>query len=186
MKLLIRLSTVREDSNPEIPSGGAFFFIFLLAEKSSMAIKVISFDIDGTLMDFDYNRAFWDEAVPHIYSKKHKIALDEAKKIVFKEFRAVGQKDIRWYKPSFWFRKFGIGYYKAVIQDLKHHIRLYKDTIPSLKVLSKKYRLIVISANTREFIEIKLKAEGIKKFFSDSYSVIDKFKGAKSSKVFTI
>ncbi len=151
-----------------------------------MTIKVLSFDIDGTIVDFSYNKAFWDEAIPRLYSKRQDISLEEAKKIVFAEFKKVSQKDVRWYRPSFWFKKFGIGDHNKVLRDLRHHINLYPDVLPSLRLLSKNYKLVVITGNTEEFLDMKLEAEGLGKFFSRRYSVTDMFKGAKSPEVFRV
>lgn len=147
-------------------------------------IKVVSFDIDGTLMDFNYNIAFWDEAIPNLYSKRHGVSLGEAKKIFSKDAEKMGQNDVRWYQPSFWFKKYDIGDHKALMRDLKHHINLYPDSIPTLKMLNKNFKIIAITGNNKEFMEIKLEAENLGKFFSKCYSVTDDFGGVKSPKVF--
>ncbi|MCX6815481.1 MAG: HAD family hydrolase [Candidatus Aenigmarchaeota archaeon] len=149
-----------------------------------MAIKVISFDIDGTIIDFKYNIAFWDEAIPHLYAKRHGISLEAAKKIVLEENDKVGQKDIRWYKPSFWFEKFDLGDHKTILNDLKHHVNIYSDTVPALKSLHKKFKLIVVTANTNEFVDIKLEVENMGSFFDKKFSVIDDFNGIKTPDVF--
>ncbi|MBI2583446.1 MAG: HAD family hydrolase [Candidatus Aenigmarchaeota archaeon] len=150
-----------------------------------MTIKVISFDLDGTIVDFNYNKAFWDEAIPHLYSKRHKISLEEAKKIVFDDYKKLKQPDdARWYTPSFWFQRFDIGSFEDVAKDLAHHVRLYHDVIPSLKTLSRKFKLVVISNSLKEFVELKLEAEGIGRYFSKYYSVLDMFGGFKSPVVY--
>lgn len=147
-------------------------------------IKVVSFDIDGTLMDFNYNIAFWDEAIPNLYSKRHKVSLSEAKKIFLKDTKKISQNDVRWHQPSFWFNKYDIGDHKTLMRDLKHHINLYPDSIPTLKMINKNFRVIAITGNTKDFLEIKLEAENLGRFFSKCYSVTDDFSGIKSPKVF--
>lgn len=147
-------------------------------------IKVVSFDIDGTLIDFNYNIEFWDKAIPNLYSKRHNVPLDEAKNIFTKDARKMSQNDIRWYQPSFWFNKYDIGDHKTLLRSLKHHINLYSDSIPALRMINKNFKIIAITGNIKEFLEIKLEAGNIGKFFSKCYSVVDDFSGVKSPKVF--
>jgi HAD superfamily hydrolase (TIGR01549 family) len=147
-------------------------------------IKVVSFDIDGTLMDFNYNIAFWDEAIPNLYSKRHDVSLDEAKKIFSDDAKKMGQNDVRWYQPSFWFKKYDIGDHKKLMRNLKNRINFYPDSIPTLRVVNKNFKIIAITGNNKEFLEIKLEAENLGNFFSKCYSVIDDFGGVKTPNVF--
>jgi len=117
-------------------------------------------------------------------AKKKGISMEESRKIVSDEFKSMSQKDMRWYSPSFWFEKLGLGSHVELISDLKHHLKLYPETLSVLKNLKEKFTLIVITSNTTEFVDIKMEAENIGKFFSGVYSITDLFNGAKSKKVF--
>ena len=45
-------------------------------------IDTILLDLDGTLLDLNFDLEFWLEYIPEIYSKKNNIKLEDAKKIV--------------------------------------------------------------------------------------------------------
>ena len=147
-------------------------------------IKVISFDLDGTLVDMDYNRIFWDEIVPELYSERHKISLAAAKKIVLNEINSVGAQSLNFYDPHFWFNKFNIGNFSEIVKETKKYVKLYPDVREAMETLGRKYTLIVVSNATKEVVELKIRAEGLEDHFSRIFSVVDDFGALKSAKVF--
>ena len=58
---------------------------------------IISFDMDGTIIDMNFDEFLWREEIPKLYAKKNGLSLEEAKKVVFKEYFDVGDEDLRWY-----------------------------------------------------------------------------------------
>lgn len=146
-------------------------------------IKVISFDLDGTLLDKErFDDVFWFEEVPRLYARKNRISLKKAKKFIYEEYNKVGDKCIDWYFPSYWFRHFKLKEdHKAVMRDMKRRINLFPEVKNVLKKLSKKYRLIVITTSTHEMNEIKLETEGLKSYFSKIFSVTSDFKMTKKN-----
>ena len=60
-------------------------------------MKVVSFDVVGTLVDSYYEDYVWKEAVPRLYSRKRGVGLEEAKDYVLREYDRIGKNDIRWY-----------------------------------------------------------------------------------------
>src|SRR3989338_9733409 len=105
--------------------------------KQSM-IKVISFDLDGTLAEEEFDTIIWFEEIPKLYAKKYKIPIKKAKKFVFAEYNKF-RHDHRWADVGFWFEHFELENWQKLLDDLKHKIRLFPDTIPVLKELNKKY-----------------------------------------------
>ena len=43
-------------------------------------IESILLDLDGTLLDLNFDLHFWLEYIPKVYSKKHNISFQDAKK----------------------------------------------------------------------------------------------------------
>ncbi|MDO8740694.1 MAG: HAD family hydrolase [Candidatus Woesearchaeota archaeon] len=146
-------------------------------------LKVISFDLDGTLLDKErFDNVFWFEEVPRLYSRKNKISLEKAKKFVYGEYHKVGNKRLDWYFPSYWFRHFKLKEdHRAVMRDMKHRIKLLPEVKKVLKKLSKKYRLIVVTTSTHEMNELKLETEGLRDYFSKIFSVTSDFKMIKKN-----
>ena len=59
-------------------------------------MKVVSFDVVGTLVDSYYEDYVWKEAVPRLYSRKRGVGIEEAKDCVLREYDRIGKNDIRW------------------------------------------------------------------------------------------
>jgi 2-haloalkanoic acid dehalogenase type II len=144
-------------------------------------IKVISFDLDGTLVDqTNFDTFFWFEEIPRLYSEKYNISLTHAKKKVYGEYNKVGKDNLEWYQPVYWFNHFKLEHsHERIINDLQKNVKLYPDTLPTLKALHKKYKLIILTNSTKHFVKVKLEVEGLKTYFDAVFSAIDDFKIVK-------
>lgn len=140
-------------------------------------IKVISFDMDGTLLDGVIDDYFWFEEIPKLYSERHKVSILKAKQITRKAYDDLGQDDLRWYDPQYWFDVFDI---KAkpveILKDLKGHIFVYPEVITVLKELKKDYKLVILTRSTKDFVEIKTEVDGLKNYFDHIFSAISDFR----------
>jgi HAD superfamily hydrolase (TIGR01549 family) len=139
--------------------------------------KIISFDLDGTLADLNFEKAIWLEEIPKLFARKNNLPIEQAKNAVFTAYNLIGDRQARWYDIKFWFKEFGLQEdYNTILTESSHLINLYPDTIPALKKLrAKGYKLIVISNATREFIDFKLKVEHLEKYFSQVFSITSDF-----------
>ena len=50
-----------------------------------LKLKVISFDMDGTLVSQDFADAVWLDGLPRLYAEEWGMGFDEARKYVIKE-----------------------------------------------------------------------------------------------------
>ena len=53
--------------------------------------KIISFDMDGTLVDSEFTDWVWGHGVPTLYAEKVGLPFEEAKALVVKEYLKVGE-----------------------------------------------------------------------------------------------
>jgi 5'-nucleotidase len=130
-------------------------------------IKVISFDIDKTLINGDFDEKIWNEDLPNYYAKKNNISYDEAKAFVFnkyKEYKGINE----WTSIPFWFKKFGLENWEKLLMDNLHHIKLNDGVLEILERLHKKYKLIIVTQNPKEFFEKKL--INIEHYFDEIFS----------------
>jgi HAD superfamily hydrolase (TIGR01549 family) len=141
-------------------------------------IKVISFDLDGTLAEENFDKVIWFEEIPRLFAEKYKIPVEEAKEKVFAEYDSKNEH-YQWTDVSYWFQSFGLEGHKKLLDDMKHHIKMFPDAVPTLKELSKKYKLIVITSAEKNFLDLKLKVDGIGGFFSCVFSMPNDFKKLK-------
>ena len=138
-------------------------------------IKIISFDLDGTLVKKDFADYFWLELIPELYSIKNKIELKKAKEYVFNEYDKIGKEDIRWYLPNYWLNYFNLEVdSRELLKKISNRIEYYQDALNFLEIASKKYTLIISSNAAKEFIEIELEMLN-KKYFKHVFSCVSDF-----------
>ena len=141
-------------------------------------IKVVSFDFDGTLADENFDKLLWFVEIPKLYAKKHKLSLEDAEKKVFSEYDShIGHHN--WTDVGFWFEHFDLGDYNKLLDDMKHHIRLFPDTLPTLEELNKRFRLVMVTNAEKKILDLKLKVDGVDQFFSDIFSAPSDFSKLK-------
>ena len=142
-----------------------------------MNAKVISFDLDGTLTNSSFANFIWLEEIPRLYSKKNKITINQAKKIVIDNYSKIGNEKLEWYNINYWFKKFKLNKNPIkLLESYKNKIQLFDDVYPTLKKLNKQNKkLIIISNARREFVDLEINQTGIKKFFSYIFSATSDF-----------
>ncbi|MBI5254082.1 MAG: HAD family hydrolase [Euryarchaeota archaeon] len=136
--------------------------------------RVLSFDADGTLVTRDFVDLFWEEGVPALYASENGISFEEAKEYVMKKYAEIGEEDIRWYLPKYWFDVLRLQENPGdLIKKYEGHLKLYPEVIDVLKELGEDYELIVSSNAARDFLDIEV--EKIKHYFSHIFSSTSDF-----------
>jgi len=145
-------------------------------------IKVVSFDLDGTLVKSTYADKVWLEGLPKIYSKEKNIKIDQAKSYIYDLYEKVGEDRKEWYDIEWWFNKFQLkSSWQKLLDSYANYIELFPETYETLEILSKKFLLIIISNAKKEFIEIQLQKTGIKPFFKHVFSSLSDFNLVKKT-----
>lgn len=154
-------------------------------ESDSMKnIKVISFDLDGCLSDNAFDEIVWRTEIPKIYAKEKNLSFEQAFQEVTAEYKRLWGKVDWWRDVQFWFTHFNLHTsWETVLQDVKKHIKHYGDVIPVLTELQKHFLLIIISHADRRFLNLKIEANNLKKFFSATYSTISDFHEYKKNQI---
>ncbi len=154
-----------------------------MVEGLGKKTKILSFDVDGTLVDAEFNDLVWLEEIPRLYAEKEGISFKEAYKFILGEYEKVGDKDLRWYDMNYWLRTFGIDRsYNEILQKYEEKIEIYPDARAILEALKESFPMIVITVMPREFLEIKLKR--LNGYFCKTFSTISDFKDVKTSHVY--
>ena len=121
-------------------------------------IKVVSFDVHGTLTTNFHVEEFWFRELPRVYANEHKLEISEATKIVNSHYDKVSKKDKEWYSPEYWFETFKIQEdMREAVKRICQKAVFYSDVIPVLSNLSKKYKLVVCSASPHIFLDYDIK-----------------------------
>jgi HAD superfamily hydrolase (TIGR01549 family) len=148
-------------------------------------IKVISFDLDGTLVDQEFSEWVWGVGIPQLFAEKRRIPFDEAKEIVEGEYRKVGDGSLEWYDIKYWFTCFQLdGNWKSLLNRFSQRIKIYPEVLKVLKDLSSHYRLIIISNAAREFIDIEVEVAELRGYFARIFSATSDFGQVKKTAEF--
>lgn len=137
-------------------------------------LKVISFDVDGTLVDSAFVDLVWLEGIPELYAKKYHTDFETAKSKVIKEYDKIGEEDMRWYEIDYWFKRFGFREsHRDLLCKYKDNITVYEEVPDVLERLNRKYTLIVASNAHRDFLSLTLSSIG--SFFDHIFSATSDF-----------
>ena len=147
--------------------------------------KVISFDLDGTLVDARFGEIIWKHGIPLEYAKKHNVDLNTAKMFVLKSYQLVGDNDLLWYRIEHWLEKFQLPVTAEELLDRYDSEILstpHADEI--LRELESRYTIIIASNAARCFIEKELAHTGLTRYFHRVISATSDFNMVKKEETF--
>ncbi len=148
-------------------------------------MKVISFDLDGTLVTDEFSQIVWHKGIPELYAEKYGCGFDEARKFIFQEYEKVGDKAIEWYYIRYWLKFFGLANnWEKLFGKFKDRIKLYPEVQEVLSTLKQSYKLIITSNAAREFLDIEIKESNISSYFAHIFSATSDFKEVKKTEQF--
>jgi len=148
------------------------------------SLKIISFDVDGTLVDLEYNDLIWFKEIPELVAKKKKIIFEKSLKYVHEEYNKLGEHNLNWYDINYWISYFSLEISpNKIFEKYEPQVQIYPEVIPLLEELKKNFILIVITAMPREFLIPKMKK--LEKYFKFSFSALSDFKELKNSEIYS-
>ena len=144
--------------------------------------KIISFDMDGTLVDPEYTDWVWLHGIPTLYAEKAGLSFEEAKDFVVKEYLKVGEGAIEWYDIKYWFQFFQLEEsWKVLMERYVDKINIYPDVNHILECLREKFLLVLTSNAGREFIDMEMEAMGLRRYFDRIFSATSDFGEVKKT-----
>ena len=147
-------------------------------------LKIISFDVDGTLVGSEYNNLIWFKEIPELVAKKKKISFEGSLKLVQDEYNKLGEHNLNWYDINYWISYFGLEISPdKIFEKYESQVQIYPEVTPLLEELKKNFILIVITAMPCEFLIPKMKK--LEKYFKFQFSALSDFKELKNSKIYS-
>ncbi len=129
--------------------------------------KVISFDLDGTLVDGRYGDMVWNHGIPAEYAKAYGMTFEDARKFIRAQYESVGDGDILWYEIRHWLKRFSLDVgADELLGRYESYIGLMPDAAEVLRELHGRYTLIIASNAARIFVEKELAHTGVSGLFS--------------------
>ncbi|HUL38047.1 MAG TPA: HAD family hydrolase [Thermodesulfobacteriota bacterium] len=144
--------------------------------------RIISFDMDGTLVDPEFTDWVWLHGIPTLYAGKANLPFEEAKHFVVGEYLKVGEGAIEWYDIKYWFQFFGLEEsWKDLMLKYVDKIKTYPDVSDILERLKEKFPIILTSNAGREFIDVEMEATGLRRYFNRIFSATSDFGEVKKT-----
>ena len=106
-------------------------------------IDTVLLDMDGTLLDLNFDNHFWREHVPLRYAEKYQLDIEAAKQALFPKFRNA-EGTINWYCVDYWSEQLGLDI-AMLKQEVDHLIAVHPHVIEfldRLKTLGKQRALV--------------------------------------------
>jgi GMP/IMP 5'-nucleotidase len=146
-------------------------------------VKILSFDMDGTITDLAFVNSVWLEGVPRLFSERNGISFQDALTLVKSEYDKLGVDRLEWYDLDHWARKFSLNVSpKEILNSFQHRIKTFPEVAEVLQTFKDKgFRLIIVSNARREFLDLELKKTGIGHFFERTFSSTSDFRLIKKT-----
>jgi len=117
-----------------------------------------------------------------LYARIRGIPVDKAKELVFREYAEVGEQRTDWYDIRYWFKRFGLGEdWTGLLMSFRSEVAPFPEAVEVLERMGKKYRLVVTSNASRDFMDIELAAAGLDGYFSSLFSCTSDFGEVKKT-----
>ncbi len=130
-------------------------------------IDTVLLDMDGTLLDLNYDTSFWLDHLPAIWAQKNNVDLEQGR-ARFAPIFVEHAGTLNWYCIDFWSRELGLEVmdYK---RDLAHKIR-YRDTAEAFLARCRKETndVRLITNAHRKTLDLKNEITQINRYFDQT------------------
>jgi putative hydrolase of the HAD superfamily len=118
-------------------------------------IDTVFLDMDGTLLDLNFDTYFWLEHVPQRYSEKHGVALEVAKAQLMERYQAL-LGTIDWYSIDYWTRELELDI-ALLKEEVDHLIAVHPYVTDFLDaVRAAKKRVVLVTNAHMKSLELKM------------------------------
>ena len=147
--------------------------------------KIISFDLDGTLVHGDFGNKVWLEGIPERVAQKRGIDVREAYDFVKREYDSIGDEHILWYDIDYWLNRLGLTVEpEELLRQYEHCIEPLPYAREVLNELSGKYTLVIASNAARIFVEKEIAHAGLVSYFRHIVSATSDYGMVKKQEEF--
>jgi HAD superfamily hydrolase (TIGR01549 family) len=138
--------------------------------------KVISFDLDGTLIDWTFADSLWFEGISKLYAERWGMSPKEALQEIKRRYYDIGIERTEWYDINYWWKEFELGgSWRDLVEQCKSNVRAYPEVNEVLEKLHRRFKLMVITNAIRELAEVEVEQAGLKSYFDRMFSATSDF-----------
>jgi putative hydrolase of the HAD superfamily len=129
-------------------------------------------DMDGTLLDLNFDNHFWKEFVPIKFAQQHGISISEAKQQLEPRFKSMEGK-LEWYCLDYWTQELQLDIV-ALKAELSELIAVLPHVMNFLGKLQKSSKKVLLVTNAhRNSLGLKMEKTCLQPFFDDIISSHD-------------
>jgi len=126
-------------------------------------IEWVLLDMDGTLLDLQFDNLFWQKWVPERYAKQRQLSLSAARQALEHAYESV-QHTLSWYCLDYWETQLGVDI-RQLKAEYQHQIRWREDAIPFLNHLKASGRKLALLTNAHpDNLAIKNRVTGLDRY----------------------
>jgi len=135
-------------------------------------INTVFLDMDGTLLDLNFDNYFWQHHVPKRYAELHKIDIGSANEILIPKFREL-EGTMNWYCVDYWSETLELDI-ELLKSEINHLIAIHPFVIPFLEMLQQRniQRVLVTNAHQKS-LNLKMKHTALNHHLDEIISAHD-------------
>jgi HAD superfamily hydrolase (TIGR01509 family) len=135
-------------------------------------IDTVILDMDGTLLDLNYDNHFWLEFVPTRYAELHNISLEVANALLMPQFKAMEGK-LEWYCLDYWSHTLNLDL-PAMKVEIAERISVLPHVTGFLQWLRNLDKTVILATNAhRKSLHLKLERTCLELYFDHIVSSHD-------------
>lgn len=136
------------------------------------SIDTVLLDMDGTLLDLNFDLHFWLEYLPLVYANKHNLGHQQSKDKIRPMLEAE-QGKLHWYCLDYWQKVLELDIVKLK-QDVSYLIQIHPFVLEFLAQAKQHKKKIYLVTNAhRKTIQLKMKVTNLEHYFDDIISSHD-------------
>jgi putative hydrolase of the HAD superfamily len=127
-------------------------------------INTVFLDMDGTLLDLQFDNFFWLEYLPKVYARENRISEEESSQRLHGNFNA-GKGTLEWYCLDHWSKQLELDI-PALKREVKHMVSIRPYTMEFLAQLHESDLEVIMVTNAhRKTLDIKMEEVDITPWF---------------------
>ena len=132
-------------------------------------IDTVLFDMDGTLLDLNFDNYFWLQLVPQHYSEAHGVSFEAAREIITCKYAEV-RGTLSWYCLDYWQQELSLDV-SGLKSTVRHRIALRPNVEHFLGALRDHDKKLVLVTNAHPHsLALKMDQSGIASYFDQRVS----------------